>query len=222
MYDGLATEKLMESVERVMRFRAGFEEVKTGVRAGLEVVSVNSVYLMAGTPYPNGFVMNMQPSEAEAGFDVQMPPTADLDVMKKWIAEEWVPASGNMTYQIIEEGPIRDYLGRPLMTATYDTNPWWSIFSQAVTAAGGILAKPEILPSTTDSCYIRHKGAHLDLNCSRLLLLVLCAFPNSEAVLVHHPVAPIHAERNCRGSLKQLPSCGKSQCVIFKGKISYL
>lgn len=159
MYDGSATERLMESVEGVMRFRESqFEEVKTGVRAGSEVVSVNAVYLKAGTPSPNGFVMNMQPSEAEAGFDVRMPPTADPDVMKKRIAEEWAPASRNMTYQIIEKGPIRDYLGWPLMTATDDTNPWWSLFSQAVTAAGGILAKPEILPSTTDSRYIRHKG----------------------------------------------------------------
>lgn len=47
-----------------------------------------------------GFVMNMQPSEAEAGFDLRMPPTADPDAMKKRIAEEWAPAVRNMTFQV--------------------------------------------------------------------------------------------------------------------------
>lgn len=58
----------------------------------------------------------------------------------------------------MEKGPLRDYLGRPLMTATDDSNPWWSIFKQAVTSAGGKLAKPEILASTTDARFARHLG----------------------------------------------------------------
>lgn len=37
------------------------------------------------------------------------------------------------------------------MTSTDDTNPWWSVFEQAIVAVGGKLAKPEILASTTDS-----------------------------------------------------------------------
>ncbi|XP_062152709.1 uncharacterized protein LOC133861026 [Alnus glutinosa] len=53
---------------------------------------------------------------------------------------------------------IRDYMGRPLMTTTNDSNPWWSVFKQAITAVGGKLAKPEILVSTTDARYIRQLG----------------------------------------------------------------
>lgn len=49
------------------------------------------------------FVMNMQPSEAEAGFDVRLPPTADPDVLKKRIAEEWAPATRNMTYTVLDD-----------------------------------------------------------------------------------------------------------------------
>lgn len=49
-------------------------------------------------------------------------------------------------------------MGRPLMTVANDSNPWWSVFEQAVTLAGGKLAKPEILASTTDARYIRQKG----------------------------------------------------------------
>ncbi|KAG6786177.1 hypothetical protein POTOM_007772 [Populus tomentosa] len=49
-------------------------------------------------------------------------------------------------------------MGRPLMTATDDSNPWWSVFKQAIAAAGGKLAKPEILASTTDARFMRQMG----------------------------------------------------------------
>lgn len=48
--------------------------------------------------------MNMQPSEAEAGFDLRLPPTADPDLVKKRIAEEWAPAVRNMTYEVNHDG----------------------------------------------------------------------------------------------------------------------
>lgn len=44
--------------------------------------------------------MNMQPSEAEAGFDVRLPPTADPDALRKRIGEDWAPASRNMTFEV--------------------------------------------------------------------------------------------------------------------------
>ena len=47
-----------------------------------------------------GFVMNVQPSEAEAGFDLRLPPTADPDEMRRRIAEEWAPAIRNMSYEV--------------------------------------------------------------------------------------------------------------------------
>ncbi|VFQ90496.1 unnamed protein product, partial [Cuscuta campestris] len=43
--------------------------------------------------------MNLQPSEAEAGFDVRVPPTADQASLERQIAEEWAPASRNMTFE---------------------------------------------------------------------------------------------------------------------------
>ncbi|GMN51750.1 hypothetical protein TIFTF001_020904 [Ficus carica] len=143
----------------ITRFRdSQFDVVKAGKAANSEVVSVNPVYLKAGIPSPTGFVMNMQPSEAEAGFDVRLPPTADLDLIRKKISEEWAPAVRNMTYTIREKGPSKDYLGRPLLTLTNDSNPWWLVFNKAITAVGGKLAKPEILPSSTDARFIRQLG----------------------------------------------------------------
>ena len=53
--------------------------------------------------FVQGFVMNMQTSEAEAGFDLRMPPTADPDLVKIRIAEEWAPAIRNMTYQVTND-----------------------------------------------------------------------------------------------------------------------
>ena len=44
--------------------------------------------------------MNMQPSEAEAGFDLRLPPTTDPELVKKRIAKEWAPAVRNMTYEV--------------------------------------------------------------------------------------------------------------------------
>lgn len=161
MYDNSAMENLMKSVEVVSKFRENqFDLVKAGVLANSEVISANLVYLKAGIPSGGDgkFVMNMQPSEAEAGYDVRLPPTVDPDLLKKRIGDEWAPATRNMSYDIVEKGPLRDYMGLPLITATNDSNPWWSVFKDAIEACGGELSKPEILSSTTDARYLRQLG----------------------------------------------------------------
>ncbi|ERN07596.1 hypothetical protein AMTR_s00157p00058420 [Amborella trichopoda] len=143
-------------MEVVRGFReAQFDMVRAELSVESEVVSVSPVYVKAGTRTPTGFVMNMQPSEAEAGYDVRLPPTADAEVLKWRVANEWAPATRNMTYEIIEKGPLRDINGRPLMTATNESNPWWLVLRQAILSTGGILSKPEILGSTTDTRFMR-------------------------------------------------------------------
>nr|CAB3467430.1 unnamed protein product [Digitaria exilis] len=59
---------------------------------------------------------------------------------------------------LIRKGPVTDVAGRPIFTATNESNPWWSVFEQAITSAGGKLSKPEILSSTTDSRFVRQLG----------------------------------------------------------------
>ncbi len=44
--------------------------------------------------------MNLQPSEAEAGFDIRVPPSADLGDLWRRIREEWAPASCNLTHTV--------------------------------------------------------------------------------------------------------------------------
>lgn len=53
LYDNTAMENLLKSIESVRRFRAAqFDLVKAGLKAEGEVISVNMVFLKAGTPTP--------------------------------------------------------------------------------------------------------------------------------------------------------------------------
>ncbi|KAJ6410228.1 hypothetical protein OIU84_009678 [Salix udensis] len=159
LYDNSAMENLLKSIESVRRFRASqFDMVKAGLKAEGEVISVNMVFLKAGTPSPTGFVMNLQPSEAEAGFDIRVPPTADPESLERRIAEEWAPVSRNMTFQFKQRGSIHDESGRPVLTKTDSSNPWWNLLEEAVRKANGKLGKPEIFPASTDARYFRQLG----------------------------------------------------------------
>lgn len=53
LYDNSAMENLLKSIEAIRRFRASqFDLIKAGFKAEGEVVSVNMVFLKAGTPSP--------------------------------------------------------------------------------------------------------------------------------------------------------------------------
>ncbi|XP_059458475.1 uncharacterized protein LOC132188072 isoform X2 [Corylus avellana] len=159
LYDNSAMENLLKSIESVRRFRASqLDLVKAGLKAEGEVVSVNMVFLKAGTPTPTGFVMNVQPSEAQAGFDIRVPPTADPESLERRITEEWAPASRNMTFEFKQKASVRDKFGKPMLTATDSSNPWWTLLNEAVRKANGKLGKPEIFPAATDARYYRELG----------------------------------------------------------------
>nr|DAD46491.1 TPA_asm: hypothetical protein HUJ06_016428 [Nelumbo nucifera] len=155
LYDNSAMENLLKSIESVMKFRAAqFDMVKTGLKAEGDVISANMVFLKAGTPTPTGFVMNLQPSEAEAGFDIRLPPTADQPSLERRIAEEWAPSSRNMTFEKVSVNKH----GKPILTATDSSNPWWALLEEAVKKASGKLGKPEIFPASTDARHFRTRG----------------------------------------------------------------
>lgn len=53
LYDNTAMENILKSIESVRRFRASqFDLVKSGLKSEGEVISVNMVFLKAGTPSP--------------------------------------------------------------------------------------------------------------------------------------------------------------------------
>ncbi|MBA0782764.1 hypothetical protein Gotri_000590 [Gossypium trilobum] len=139
LYDNSAMENLFKSIESIRRFRASqFDLVKAGLKGEGEVISVNMAFLKAGTPSPT-------PSEAEAGFDIRIPPTVNAESLEKRIAEEWAPASRNMSFEFKQKGSTQDYWGRPLITATDRSNPWWALLVEAIKKANGKIGKPEIL-----------------------------------------------------------------------------
>jgi aminoacylase len=159
LYDNAALENLLKSIEIVRRFRASqFDMVNAGLKPEGEVVSVNMVFLKAGTPSPTGFVMNLQPSEAEAGFDIRVPPTADPASLERRIAEEWAPVSRNMTFEFKQKASVHDKFGKPILTATDSSNPWLALLEGAIKKANGKLGKPEIFPAATDARYFRERG----------------------------------------------------------------
>ncbi|KAK1408632.1 hypothetical protein QVD17_40569 [Tagetes erecta] len=159
LYDNTAMENLFKSIESVRRFRASqLDLVKAGVKSEGEVVSVNMVFLKAGTPSPTGFVMNLQPSEAQAGFDIRVPPVADQASLERRIAEEWAPASRNMTYEFKQKVSVYDKNGKPILTAHDGSNPWWALLEGAIHKANRKFGKPEIFPASTDARYFRLKG----------------------------------------------------------------
>lgn len=159
LYDNTAVENLLKSVESVRRFRASqFDLVKAGLKEEGEVISVNMVFLNGGTPSPTGFVMNLQPSEAKAGFDIRVPPTADSAALESRIAEEWAPASRNMSFEFKQKASVHDKFGKPIFTATDNSNPWWALLEDAVEKTKGKLGKPEIFPASTDARYFRLRG----------------------------------------------------------------
>ncbi|KAF4363918.1 hypothetical protein G4B88_004218 [Cannabis sativa] len=159
LYDNTAVENLMKSVESIRRFRdSQFDMLKAGLKTDSDVISVNMVFLKAGTPSPTGFVMNLQPSEAEAGFDVRVPPNADPESLERRIAQEWAPASRNMTFEFKQKVAVLDKFGRPVLTATDSSNPWWTLLEEAIKKANGKLDKPQIMMGTTDARYFRVRG----------------------------------------------------------------
>ncbi|KAK9667063.1 hypothetical protein RND81_14G229900 [Saponaria officinalis] len=136
LYDNSATENLWKSIEIIKQYRATqFDLLKAGLKTPGEVVSVNVVFLKAGIETPAGFVRNMQPSEATAGIDIRVPPTIDQEAFEKRIAEEWAPASRNMTFEFKEKFSVLDKFGKPALTVANSSNLWW-ILQQGIPALG--------------------------------------------------------------------------------------
>eukprot|EP00252_Welwitschia_mirabilis_P014451 TRINITY_DN3174_c0_g1_i2.p1 TRINITY_DN3174_c0_g1~~TRINITY_DN3174_c0_g1_i2.p1 ORF type:complete len:418 (+),score=62.69 TRINITY_DN3174_c0_g1_i2:91-1344(+) len=153
LYDNSAMENLLKSLEAIRHYRAAqFDMVKLGLAGEGDVTSVNPVFLKAGTPTPTGFVMNLQPSQAEAGFDIRVSPNANVELLELRISEEWAPASRNMSFEFVQKAPIA-----PVTVADH-SNVWWTLLEKAILNAGGKLQKPEIFPAATDARYVRKLG----------------------------------------------------------------
>lgn len=63
-----------------------------------------------------------------------------------------------LPWQYKQKVPVLDKFGKPVLTATDSSNPWWSLLEEAVKDANGTLGKPEIIIGATDARYFRARG----------------------------------------------------------------
>jgi aminoacylase len=168
LVDGGAMENLAGAIARIFAFRAEqFERVKRGEAVPGAVTSVNMVYLRGGVPSQPGapfadasFHMNMQPSSAEAGFDMRVPPMtgAEMDALEARMHSEWAPASLNLSIVWVQQSRRLQADGRAAVTSMVEAeNPWWGVFTRSL-AAQGLAVEPDIFPAATDASYLRVKG----------------------------------------------------------------
>lgn len=70
--------------------------------------------------------MNVQPSEGEVGYDVRVPPTVNIEFLRKRLDEEWAPVIRNLTYEV--EFYILFSCGCSTSFNCYEIK-WWFIFN---------------------------------------------------------------------------------------------
>ncbi|EFA81878.1 N-acyl-L-amino-acid amidohydrolase [Heterostelium album PN500] len=155
--EGTAVEKLLRTVNKMLQFRQDqFNELhkghhECGKKLG-DVTTLNLTVLKAGVgegPFPN-YSYNVIPTTAEAGFDIRIPPTVNLEKfleqIREWTSEEGLSFKfANYT----EKNELTDLKNPDLK--------WWTIFQESCSKMGVKLI-PEIFPAATDSRFIRNLG----------------------------------------------------------------
>jgi aminoacylase len=109
-------------------------------------------YLKAGvTADGRTFSMNVVPPEAEAGFDVRIPPHVDLPGFRAWL-DALCSAEPGVSWQLVP-GSKPQSLSTPLGP----TNRWW-LAAQGFFQTQAIPIEPEIFPAGTDAVFLRNQG----------------------------------------------------------------
>lgn len=146
-------------IGRVLAFRRN-EFVKLNSTDGDlgDAISVNLSFLKAGQPdesQPSGYIMNMVPSVAEAGFDIRVPPLVNPDELDK-VIESWVTCDDGKTcpgttYQWVIK------VKNPFVTSRVPAeNPHIVSFSRGLSDAGiSDRLRHGIFFAATDARYLR-------------------------------------------------------------------
>ncbi|GAM27570.1 hypothetical protein SAMD00019534_107460, partial [Acytostelium subglobosum LB1] len=155
--EGTAVEKLMRTINKMLQFRQDqFNELhrghhECGKKLG-DVTTLNLTVLKAGVgegPFPN-YSYNVIPTKAEAGFDIRIPPTVNLQEFMQQI-RDWTAEEG-LSFQ------FADYAEKNELTDIKNPDlKWWTTFQQSCSAMNVKLC-PEIFPAATDSRFIRNLG----------------------------------------------------------------
>jgi len=151
-----AVEKIMKVVNKMLTLRQEqFDELQRGMaQCGMtlgDVTTLNLTMLKAGvTSDGQNFQLNVIPTEAEAGFDIRIPPSVNLDEFKKQL-DDWSSEPG-LSYEFTITPPMKHHV-----TKTTSDNEWWGVFKGTLDK-GNHSIDLQVFPAATDSRYIRATG----------------------------------------------------------------
>lgn len=157
-----AGQVLHHIIDRALQFRRRqFHKFNASDGDLGDAIGVNLVYLKAGNPdenVPTGYVMNMLPSAAEAGFDIRVPPLVDPDEVEKAI-ESWLTCSNGKRCPGVSHRFVMQVKNPAVTARDVKVNPYYAAFEKGMESAG-ILDKlvHGIFPAATDGRYLREVG----------------------------------------------------------------
>jgi len=154
--ENTAVEKLLKVVNRLLTMRKEqFDELQRGMsQCGMtlgDVTTLNLTMLKSGVTSDGGktFSLNVIPTEAEAGFDLRIPPTVDLDEFRKQL-EQWTQEA-DVTFEFTTTPTMHHHT-----TSTSSDSRWWKVFKSTLDAVDAKIDL-QIFPAATDSRFIRSK-----------------------------------------------------------------
>nr|CAB3219985.1 aminoacylase-1 [Phallusia mammillata] len=145
--ENTAAEKLMKVINRMLNFREE-EKQKLEYNDDLYLGDATTVNL---TILEGGNSENTVPGELSAIFDIRIPPTVDLQLFEKTIADWCKEAGKDVSYEFIQKWETSN------ITSTNPDDPWWKAFTNGCKKMDVELV-PQVFSAATDSCYLRKAG----------------------------------------------------------------
>ena len=114
-----------------------------------DVVSLNLTMLKGGVSVDGGvnYALNVIPNEVEAGFDLRLPVTVDLEDFENNCIKKWTNIDG-MSYRFVQRPPAHS------VSSIEESSFWWKTLSDSFKELN-LEIEPEIFPAATDSRFIR-------------------------------------------------------------------
>jgi len=157
---GTAVEKLMKIVNQALEFRKEQEQkLGEGCRHGMakklgDVVTLNLTVLKSYTEgATGGFAFNVIPTEAQAGFDIRIPPSVDLEEFEALLLS-WAEGQEGVTLEFANQA---NRLKKHFVTSTGKENGYWRTFAGSLEAQG-LKFETEVFPAATDGRFLRKLG----------------------------------------------------------------
>ncbi|KAJ3225634.1 adenylate cyclase [Clydaea vesicula] len=150
-----AMEKIHRCCDRALAFREKeAKKYRNGTDIG-DIITLNLTSLKAGKTSDGGltYALNVIPSEAEAGFDIRIPPTIqDLVTFENDLKNELTKGEDGIEYILINGMKVN-----PSTSLDIKKNLWWERFQKTCLNLG-LEIVPQIFPAATDSRFLRAKN----------------------------------------------------------------